>query len=212
MPLAFRAVAIGLLTLMTAACSTGGVNSIWTEPDGTPLVYRNLVVVGIANSATVQRAYEENFILELKQIGVNGRPLAPAEDASWSEAMRKTLARSGADGIIITHLIAGSAKEVEPPARTSVIPASYQRIAPYYSQVYRDVMRPGYYADYQTLRLETNLYDAKKDKLVWSGRSRPLDPNSEQTTISQVITEVISQLRMDGYLPRPLTGGGQLAE
>jgi hypothetical protein len=205
MRLILRAVIIGLLALLLAACSTGGVTSIWTDPGGTPSPYRNLVVFGVANHAKVQRAYEDNFIASFKAIGVNAQPgqtLAPALTAKWSKAIQKALARSGADGIIITHLVAESIKDAEPPTRATSIPDSYKRVAPYYTQVYSDVMRPGYYSDYQRLRLETNLYDAGKATLIWSGRSPPLDPNSEQTTIRQVIADVIAQLRLDGYLPR----------
>jgi hypothetical protein len=63
------------------------------------------------------------------------------------------------------------------------------------------VTSPGYYADYQALRLEANLYDTGRATLVWSGRSDTLDPNSEQTMISEVIAAVIEKLRADGFLP-----------
>jgi hypothetical protein len=63
------------------------------------------------------------------------------------------------------------------------------------------VTAPGYYANYRALRLETNLYDAGRASLVWSGRSDPLDPSSEQTMISEVIDAVIGKLKADGFLP-----------
>ena len=201
---ACSAVALGLLTLLLAACSTGGsVNSIWTEPGGAPSPYRKLAIIGIANKASVQRAYEDNFIGALKAIGVtasSGQAVAAAAERKRDQAIRKALERSGAGGILVTHLIAEPDRDAEPPTRTTAIPEAYRRLDRYYSQVYRDVMTPGYYADYQKLRLETNLYDAKRETLVWSGRSQPLDPNSERT-IGQIIAEVVAQLRRDGYLP-----------
>jgi hypothetical protein len=63
------------------------------------------------------------------------------------------------------------------------------------------VTAPGYYTNGKPLRLEVGLYDAGRATLVWSGRSDTLDPSSEQTMISEVITEVIGKLRVDGYLP-----------
>ena len=200
---ACSAVALGLLTLLLAACSTGGVNSIWTEPGGAPSPYRKLAVIGIANKTSVQRAYEDNFIGALKAIGVtasSGQAVASAANRTGDQDIRKALEHSGADGILVTHLIAEPARNSEPPARATAIPQAYRRLDLYYNQVYREVMTPGYYADYQKLRLESNLYDAKRATLVWSGRSQPLDPNSERT-IGQIIAEVVAQLRRDGYLP-----------
>ena len=202
---ACSAVALGLLTLLLTACSTGSVNSIWTEPGGAPSHYRELAVIGIANKASVQRAYEDNFIGALKAIGVNassGQAVASAAatERKRDKAIRKALERSGADGILVTHLIAEPDRDAEPPTRATAIPEAYRRLGLYYNQVYRDVMTPGYYADYRKLRLETNLDDAKRETLVWSGRSQPLDPDSERT-IGQIIADVVAQLRLDGYLP-----------
>jgi hypothetical protein len=82
-----------------------------------------------------------------------------------------------------------------------VLPSLYDRLYPYYGHVLGKVTTADYYADYRALRLETNLYDAGRATLVWSGRSDPLDPQSEETRISEVIGAVIDKLKAEGLLP-----------
>ncbi len=204
MRLAFRAVILGLLALLTAACSHGRITAIWTDPGSEPSGYQHLMVLGVAANPTVRRAYEDNFVRALEAIDVRAHPghaLVPDTALARIAAIQAATSASGADGIIITHLLAEAAEGPETPLPTRDVEEADRQIATYYPRIYGQVSRPGYYADYRALRLETNLYDARRETLVWSGRSWPLDPSSEQTTISQVIADVIAQLRLDGFLP-----------
>lgn len=203
MPPVFRAAVIGALTLLTTACATPSrVTSVWTDPGAQPTQYRMLVVFGVASKTKVRRAYEDNFATALTATGVSARPshtLVSEKSLKRPTQIRRALSGANADALIVTHLIPEAVQTTEPAARATSIPDAYRRFDRYYSQVHSDVARPDYYAGYQALRLETNLYDAQRETLVWSGRSQPLDPNSEQT-ISQVIADVIAQLRKDGLL------------
>ena len=203
MPPVFRAAVIGVLTLLTAACANQPrVTAVWTEPGAQPTPYRTLVVFGVASKTKVRRAYEDNFTTALTAAGVSARPshtLVSEKSLRRTAQIKRALSGADADGLIVTHLIPETTPSTEPAARATSIPDTYRRFDRYYSQVYNDVARPDYYAGYQALRLETNLYDARSEALVWSGRSQPLDPNSEQT-ISQIIADVIAQLRKDGLL------------
>ncbi len=203
---AFRAVTIGLLAMLTTACTSG---SVWTSPDSAPIRYHNLIVFGVTNSPKVRRAYEDNFVARLRESGVRVQPGHElVSDANLAQAANVTeaLSKTSADAIIVTHLIADAHERQPAVSRLDSVPKHYHDLASYLSQVYEDVCGPDYYADFQALRLETNLYDAKRARLVWSSRSRQLDPNSEQTTISQVIGEVTARMISDGYLPPQALG------
>jgi hypothetical protein len=192
--------AVVLLFLLTA-CTTG-VNSVWIKPERTATPYQHLIVIGVANQAKVKTAYEENFIQAFTVAGLEARPsTALILKRKREKNIQKALLQAGADGLLITHLSAEPVKSTTPPPlRAATVPDSYQQLLPYYQQIQRDITSPGYYSNYQELRLETNLYDAKTGALMWSGRSQPLDPDSEQT-ISQVMNQIITQLRADGLLP-----------
>jgi hypothetical protein len=198
------AVVFGLVALLTAGCASGPLSSTWTATNGPPRQYRDVIVFGVATNPTVRRAYEDNFVEALKGTGVKARAahtLLSDRDVGRAKAVQEAVGRSGADGVIITYLAVTTPDTVPAVIRTHVVPEIYSRLYPYYGRVLSDVTSPGYYADYQALRLEANLYDAGRATLVWSGRSDTLDPNSEQTMISEVIAAVIEKLRADGFLP-----------
>ena len=191
-----RALFIALLAALLSGCATGRVSSVWTRPSDTPTRYHNLIVFGVTNNRKVRRAYEDNFVARLREIGVKAHPGHElVSDASLSRIVRMTeaVSKTGADAIIITHLVTDAPQAAPPSARLAQVPGHYDNLVPYFGQVYEDVCRPGYYKDATSLRLETNLYDARGERLVWSGRSEQLDPSSEQTTIRGVIGEVIMQ-------------------
>jgi hypothetical protein len=211
-----RAVAASLIALQAVGCASGHVNSIWTDPSLSRSPYHGLLVVGIANNPTVQFAYEDNFVTALAKTGAKATPshdlVVPKGKRGEAASIQQKTAMSDSDAVIVTHLVAEVSRDVEPTIRASDVPAFYKRLDTYYHQIDSDIRKADYYANVQTLRLETNLYDRKREALVWSGRSRPLDPNSEQTTIGQIIEDVIQQLTADGYLPRTSNPLGQIAQ
>ncbi len=194
-----------LAALLGAGCaSTTQLTSTWSDPGIAPRPYRNLVVFGIAANGNVRRAYENNFVAALQARGVKahaGHGLLPEGGLGDVEAIRKAVGRSGADGVIVTHLVGARAQTVIVPPGSYVNPNLYGSLYPYYQRVYGYVTEPGYYANYPVLQLETNLYDAARQKLVWSTRSETMDPGSEKTTIQEVIAAVTLGLAAAGYLP-----------
>ena len=210
-----RALVIGLIALTTASCATTGrIDSIWTSSEIPPKRYHKLVVFGVTNSPKVRRAYEDNFVTGLRAIGVKavaGHTLVSDANLSLVVRMTEAVSKSDADAVIITHLITDKPESRQVASRLLEIPSHYRNLVPYFSQVYDDVASPTYYASVEALRLETNLYDAKGERLVWSGRSEQLDPSSEQTTISEVIGDTITQMSLDGYLPWASAGRQDIA-
>lgn len=201
---ASRLLAIGLCSLLLVACASTQVTAIWTEPGTTPSAFQRVLVMGVATTPTVQQAYEDNFLAALQRAGIAGsvsHDMGLDVRTRRSPGVARAIERSGADGVIVTHLAPDAVGVTAPGMRLSTIPDADRQVVPYYQRLSAEVARPGYYSSVQRLRLQTNLYDAKGGRLVWSGRSPPLDRNSQQTTISQVIDEMIQQLRVDGYLP-----------
>ncbi len=199
-----RAVAVGLTALLMAACARGPLTSTWVAPNTPPTQYRDLIVFGIAANPTVRRAYEDNFVDALKDTGVKARAahtLLSDRDVRRAKAVQAAVERSGADGVIITYLAVDDPNAPLTNNRTHVVSGLQDQLYPYYGRVLSDVTAPGYYADYQALRLEADLYDAGRATLSWSGRSDRLDPSSEQTMISEVIAAIIIKLKEEGLLP-----------
>ena len=198
--------AILLGALGVAGCaSTTELTSTWTQPGVTPKPYRNLVVFGVAAKPNVRRAFEDSFVAALKARGVKARAgsgLLFDGGLGDVNAVKRAVEQSGADGVIVTHLVGERTQTVHVPTYSYVNPSLYGSLYPYYQRVYGYVTEPGYYATYPVLQLETNLYDVPRQKLVWSARSQTMDPGSEKTTINEVIAAVTRGLAEAGFLPR----------
>jgi hypothetical protein len=195
-----------MAALVSAGCaSTPELTSIWSNPAVTPSPFRNPVVFGVAAKERVRRAYEDNFVAALQARRVRARPgysLLTAGGIGDAEAIRKAVSRSGADGVIVTHLVGARAKTVYVPPNSYSSPSLYASLYPYYDRVFSYVSAPGYYAAYPVLQLEASLYDARREKLVWSARSATMDPGSEDTTIAEVIETLTRAMAEAGFLPR----------
>ena len=200
-----RAIALIFLpALLLAGCSSTRIASSWSEPGLPAKPYTTMLVFGIAAKEKIRSAYEDSFAKALKDKGVKARAgsdLLSAGSLSDVDAVKQAVARSGVDGVIVTHLVGETARTVLVPPRTYTDPQIYGRLYPYYGRVHDTVTEPGYYARYPVLQLETNLYDARRETLVWSGRSHTMDPGSDGTTIAEVIGSVIQALGDAGYLP-----------
>ncbi|EXJ17044.1 hypothetical protein [Imhoffiella purpurea] len=211
-----RALALGALVLVAAAsCSTGQVSSVWSDVSRSATPYRSLVIFGLTDNPKVRQAMEDNFISALAPRGVKTHPshhLIGESSLARMTRVRHAVAMSGAEGVVVTHLIAEETTDSLPPSRLSAIPDRYEDLEEYFGRTYRQVCAPDYYAGYRALRLESNLYDAETRRLVWTGRSRRLDPASEEITISEVIATMVDQLEADGFVPASPESGGQLAE
>ena len=65
----------------------------------------------------------------------------------------------------------------------------------FYHSRYSYAHDPGYSSTSTTVRLETNLYDVKTEKLIWSGKSKTWSKDSKDQIINDVIKAVIDDLQ-----------------
>jgi len=91
------------------------------------------------------------------------------------------------DAVIITHLIGKEEKDVY--TRDG---SAHRGFYGFYHSRYSD---PGYSSTSTSVRLETNLYDVKTEKLMWSGKSKTWSKDSKDQIINDVIRAVINNLQ-----------------
>ena len=196
-----------LIATLVAACvaPTPRTAWTWTDPGVVPRHYRNLIVFGIAPKRNVRHAYEDNTVLALRAHGGKasvGHDLLPQGSLGDAKAVKRAIAISGADGVVVIHLLGAQTERVYVPPLSYRNPAIYGSLDPYYQRVYGYVTQPDYYARFPLLMMETNLYDVASQKLVWSSRSETIDPASEDTTIKDLIESATQGLADSGYLPQ----------
>jgi len=61
---------------------------------------------------------------------------------------------------------------------------------------------PGYYEENKTYFVETNIYDVKSNKLIWSGTTSTLNPTKANESIDEIILAVKTELTTKGLIKK----------
>jgi hypothetical protein len=157
----------------------------------------NILVIAITGNEDSRRSFERKFVVQLKSAGVeaisseDAIPM-PADLELKKEAIINAVNQFKNDAVIITHLI--DKEEKEAFSRSDEAHGGYYNF--YHSRYTGSYARdPGYSSTSITVRLETNLYDVKTEKLIWSGQSKTLSKDSKDQIINDVIKVVINDLQ-----------------
>ena len=157
----------------------------------------DILVIAITGNEDSRRSYERQFVAQLKSAGVEASsseeaiPM-PADLEMKKETILNAVKKFENDAVIITHLI--DKEEKEAFTRGGQAHDGYYGF--YHSRyTYSYARDPGYSSTSKTLRLETNLYDVKTEKLIWSGQSKTLSKDSKYQIINDVIKVVINDLQ-----------------
>lgn len=191
--------------LLLGACTSTRLTSSWTAPAPERRMFDNFLVVAVAESPVVRRNFEEGFARALRLQGAMATPgylRIPTEELEEKKAVAKALRETGADAVAITRLVGEEERTRYSPPVIHGGPSLHFGYYPYpfYGGLWYTLYEPGYYDTYKVVRLETSLYRAEDDTLVWSGRSETLDPGSELEVIREVIDAVVKELVELGFV------------
>jgi hypothetical protein len=189
--------------VLTSSCASTKLTTTWVDKDYKGKPFSDFLVIGVSDSVSVRRSFEEKFVEQLTQAGVDAIPSADAVDIQADKKLKKeeileAVRKNQNDAVIITHLIGVEKKKVYNPPPPVLHRGWYDG----YASVYGYVHQPGYYSTETFVRLETSVYDVKTEKPIWSGQSETWDPGSEKQIIDEVIKAVIKDMRHNGLLPK----------
>jgi len=163
------------------------------------------MVVAITENTRNRLVFEREFVEAFRKAGVEATAsvdVTPKDSESDEDLILAKTRKRGISMILVTHLIGVQDKEVYHPPQTYTVPSRgyYNHFHSYYPRVYEYVHEPGYYTKHKSVNLETNLYEAKTEKLVWSVTSETIDPESVNTIIESLSKVVIKNLRKNNFL------------
>ena len=160
----------------------------------------NILVIAITGNEDSRRSFERKFVAQLKSAGVeaisseDAIPMPPDLELK-KETILNAVNQFENDAVIITHLIDKGEKEAF--TRGGRVYTGYYG---FYNSRFSYANDPGYSSTSKTVRLETNLYDVKTEKLIWSGQSKTLSKDSKYQIINDVIKVVINDLQKNNLI------------
>jgi len=190
--------------VLLIACAGTKLTHIQVDESHQGKPVSNIMVIGVTykEKEEVRRSFEDRFVSQLRAAGVeaisSGDAISiPADLMLEKDEILKAVNKFNNDAVIITHVVGKEEKEV-----FTHTARSYRGYHGYYGRAYGYTHSPGYSSTKTFYRLATNLYDVKTEKLIWSGKSETLNPDSTMQMIDDVIKVVIKDLQKNNLLPQ----------
>jgi len=188
--------------MFLSACATTQLTSVWKDPSYQTRPAR-IMVVGLAKNPLNRRLFEDEFVKQLKSRGTDAiasYTVVPDEEQADQQVIAKKVAEAGADAVLITRLVSRKVVQVYVPGTAYYPPPYYGRWPDYYGYGYRYLYTPGYIANDEYAVIETNLYDAKSDKLVWAASSETGINDSDRNLIRAYVAVMVENMIEQGLL------------
>ena len=181
------------------SCATTTLTSVWKDKNyhGKP---NNIIIIMVSKSQITRELVEGEFVAGLEARGNNAVAsykfiqLDRLTDRSFIESK---IQGTGADAVLISRLVDRKTIETYDPGVIYGLPDFYYDWWGYYEYV---VVTPGYTDETQVLFVETNLYDIKTEKLIWSARSETEVTEGDQQLIKTFVKVMIEKLASEGIV------------
>ena len=190
-------IGLGLLAaVLFTACSTINVKAAWKNPSY--LAHpQKIMVIGLSKNPALRRIFEDEFVRQIKAHGADATAsymVLPDMDKSNQTAIAEKVKERGADTVLITRLVSTKTVQVYVPGTAYVVPANYGQWSNYYNYGYQTIYTPGYMAEEEYAVIETNMYDAASDALIWSAWSEAGITGSDQSLIKAYINTMVKTM------------------
>jgi len=195
--------------VMISSCATTTLKNVWRDGSyGGKL--NKVFVIGVIKNPGIKRFFEDEFAAQLKARGtdaVAGYTVLTSDAVIDKENIAAALKAAGADGVLISRLVDKKTVETYVPPTTHAMSPRY--VPPshyyggwhhYYARSYDAIYQPGYTVKDEVLVVETNLYEASSEKLVWSAISETFQEGSSNTLIRSFIKVMIENLSKENLL------------
>ncbi|WP_421764633.1 hypothetical protein [Ekhidna sp.] len=195
-----------LFIFLLNSCVLEGLMRTWSTTEEYNKKFNSILVMGLINNVNLRNEVENDVVYTGGKAGlrcVNGMSMFPPELGKPFEDVERAKERmrnNGFDGIITVALVDVNAERYV-PAQVGYEPlVYYNRFGNYFFRTYDLVYRPGYFAQNTRYFIETNFYELKVGKLVWSGRSTTFSPTELNSYLPQYSKGLFKELKIQGII------------
>ncbi|MES1982158.1 MAG: hypothetical protein V4443_06750 [Pseudomonadota bacterium] len=191
-----------LIALLLSACATTQLTSAWKDP-GYNSHPRKVMVVAVAKNPINRRVFEDEFVRQLRTRGTDAfasYTVVPDASQNNQAVIAQKMKEQGADAMLITRMVSRKTVKTYVPGTVYIPPPSYSRWGDYYGTGYAAIQTPGYVAENEYAVMESNLYDARNDKLIWAVSSETGTEGSNQSQIQTYVKIMVENLGKQGLL------------
>jgi len=182
---------LSLAGLMIACSASTQITKSWTDPSwksGSTMPFKKVLVVAPLKDESSRRIAEDKIVAAIKMVVAvpSYTYMQPSDNDEGKLEAR--LLKDGFDGLILIRLTDVN-KSVSYTPGTSY--------GGWYGYRYSS---PGYYSQDQTFYVETNFYSLEQKKLLWSGTTSTLNPESLDKSLDEIIIAIRTDLVQKGLI------------
>jgi len=195
---------LALIAILVTACATTQLNAVWKDPSYQVRPYK-IMVIGVAKNPVNRRIFEDEFVRQLNAHGteaIASYTVLPDRQKDDHAVISAKVAELGADTVLITRMVSKKTVQFYVPGTAYYPPPYYGTWPDYYGYGYQSMYTPGYMAEEEFAVIETNLYEAKNDKLVWAASSETGMSGPDQNRIKSYIGIMVKNMAGQGLLGR----------
>ncbi|WP_222846699.1 hypothetical protein [Chitinolyticbacter meiyuanensis] len=198
LPMRFRMLSMLAAMLLLAGCASTRVTNHWRDPQFAGPPPQRVLVVGISESESGRRVFEDSFVNTLLAAGTPARasyPQLPQTGAIPKAQLVEAIRASQSQAVLVTRLLKTERQvDVIPGAPMPVMGGFYG----WYGSAWATM--PPTITQYDVVTLETTLWDVKAEKAIWSGQSEGFAPTDIAKFSTGLAQQLIKQMQQDGVL------------
>jgi len=193
-------------SLLFFSCATTKITETWKDDGYRGAPFSDLFVVGVAKEENTRRSFENKFVEKLQAAGVQAvasSSVMPSDQKIEKAAILAAIEKLDIDAVLVTRLVSLKEEEIRSPSTSEYgRPDDYQgRYYGDYSTAYGYSHQPAQYTTSVRVGLETKLYDAGTEKLIWAATSKTANPKSNIKLFDAVIEALVRDLKKNKLLP-----------
>lgn len=204
-----RVVYLLIIPLLLVACSPSTqITASWHNEEAENLDYQNVLVAALTRNLEAKSTVEGELAVALQEAGVkvtnSGRLFSPSETRDMEknrDMLLEKIRQNGSDAILTVALLDEQSETRYVPGASTYAPTVrygyYGGFYNYYDYRYPMMYDPGYYTQDKTYFLETNLYDAETEELLWSAQSRTYNPANLDKFAEEFAQVIVSRLKRE---------------
>jgi hypothetical protein len=195
-PTAFRIVVWAACFAALTSCASTELSEAWFDSSYTGGPLESVLVVGVSDNVRRRGLFEQELTSRFNSRGVAAvasMSVAPTVEDLDEESVKKKARELDIESVIVTKLLSVDKERY-------YVSGQPTRYYGYYDRATGRELSPGFWAEYEIVKLETNLYDVASDKLIWSAASETFDPPPIEKFVQSLSKKIIDDLTKRGLL------------
>lgn len=187
-------------SFLLGSCSPGTeITKSWADENFAGKPFKKLLVMAVVKDQWVRGAFETTLSDNLAGRGievVRSMDIMEKTGDLTQEMFEQKFLPLGIDAILVS-------REINRETRDRIfynLPSDYYGLYTYYSVAYSYVRQPSYIGQDPVIHIETNLYDAKTTRLVWSAVSASYSAKKATEVVMPLTKLVARTLRQEGFV------------